>query len=230
MKKTIALSFIIIAAFALQSAFALAADQFANLSITKATITAPALVKKNLSNLLAKDDHIKTADGYLKKTFGLTPGDAKGYWGADISAQNTKTKKTLVCQILIQDYVKKGSSDIGMLGQVTVTTPDKKSEVYTFVISSAGGKIENCKEFYVDRVRFTKVVPNTRGWLASVWENFASQCKTAANSLGSCKLTTFSEFIGCLNTAGAGCFQSVLVCSSCGCASNCIGICGCCER
>jgi hypothetical protein len=231
MKKTIFLSIIIGFTAALVSVYALAADAFPDLVITKATITPSVLVKQKLTNLLKSDNHVATANDYLKNTVKLIPGDAKeNYWGMDISAQNAKSKKTLVCSVLMQDFVKKGTKDIGLLAQVTVTTQDKKVEVYTFLLSCPGSKIENCKEFYVDPVRFTKVLPNTKGWLTSVWENLVAKCKTCSKSLGTCTLTTFTDFIGCLNQSCADCFQKVLACASCGCGASCGTVCGCCER
>jgi hypothetical protein len=232
MKKLFFLSIAVIVSIAAVSAFGATADAFPDLTIAKPpTVTSYAIVKAKLANLLKTDNHVATANDYLKKTLGFTPAETKdNYWGMEIAAQNMKSKKTLVCTILMQDYTKKGSKDLGMLCQVNVTTPDKKKETYTFLITAADGKVENFKEFYVDEIRFTKVIPNSKGWLNSIWENVNTKCKPCVGSLGTCVLSSFSAYIGCLNTSCGECFQKVLVCASCGCGSNCIAICGCCER
>ncbi len=183
-------------------------------------------VSAKLAKLKSQNAGIKNlAADFTKKGFKEETG-ANNYYGFTETFQQPDGK-TATLELVLQDYKKQGSKDLGTVGLVKMTSGEN-SESYSFSLVAQDGDFTKVSENKTDK---NGNVEKANSWWSCFTNRIKSQCGVECkDALISCIYTSWAVYVPCVILTCGWCATKALACCTCDCALICRGLAGCCER
>ena len=154
----------------------------------------------------------------------------------DLFGRRTKYKHPdqpnmrLTHTVVLQNYEKEGSSDLGAIGSVTISSQGMgggQSTTYDFVLIAPDGDFDNPIELMADD---SGAVVEANSWYSCLWSRIRSKCAAPCiSALYACG-GTWAAYLACLGVSCGSCLSVQLACCSCDCSWWCKWGVGCCDR